>query len=57
MLRLVIDTLADTIEGRKTEGGKTAAAPNSGFREKRIYMLKDGKTEIFTPDGKRVRGE
>ena len=57
MLRLVIDTLADTIEGRKTEGGKTAAAPNGGFREKRIYMLKDGKTEIFTPDGKRVRGE
>jgi len=49
---LVIDTLADT-----AEAGQAASAPDGGFREKLIYMQKDGRMEVFTPNGKRVRGE
>lgn len=49
---IVIDTLADT-----SEAGQAASAPDGGFREKLIYMQKDGRTEVFTPNGKRVRGE
>lgn len=39
----VIDTQADT-----AEAGKSVAAPNGGFREKLLYMQKEGETEIFT---------
>ena len=49
---LVIDRLAETCEA-----GQAAYAPDGGFREKLIYMQKDGRTEVFTPNGKRVRGE
>ena len=48
----VIDTQADT-----AEAGKSVAAPNGGFREKLLYMQKEGETEIFTEKGRRVRGQ
>ena len=48
----VIDTQADT-----SEAGKSVAAPNGGFREKLLYMQKEGETEIFTEKGRRVRGQ
>ena len=30
---------------------------NGGFREKLLYMQKEGETEIFTEKGRRVRGQ
>ena len=48
----VIDTQADT-----SEAGKSVAAPNGGFREKLLYMQKEGETEIFTEKGRRARGQ
>ena len=44
----VIDTQADT-----SEAGKSVAAPNGGFREKLLYMQKEGETEIFNEKGRR----